>query len=354
MIGEKIRRFLMAEIIHTLGDSTIDNLFWMLKNTDLETAKSRTVEGLLRGKGHTVESHAYDGFTTDSVLKGDRIGSVLPNWPEKIPYMKEKAPDQTFIEPLKELQQKISEKPEDTHYVVISVGGNDFRVNLANPWRLIRDIPQIQKRHLEIVERVKNLEGRNIKPILMLQYRTDANNDPYLIYTVFGVIGTIAIATHLTCIAVLTSPLWILTGQVSALAGGVTTLAGAIGLYGSRKIIPLSVTKNVLCGQKIGMTVIGELIQSFYQPILKQAKEDCIPVLDLTNTFNPYAPLYDCGIEPNEKGAKRIADGIDHILRNHNFSGESRLYAKRSGCVYKGVPNPDPSKWRVTYPIKAA
>ncbi len=343
----------MTGYIHTLADSTLDNLYWMLLNANKQAAKKNSVEGQLRQKGHTVISHAYDGFTTQSVLGQDHIGAVLPSGAAKDAYMKEKATHGHLVSPLKDLQKKISEKPNATHYVAISVGGNDFRVNLHNRWRLIRDIPQIQKRYLQIVEKVKNLQGRDIRPLLIFQYRTDANQDPYLIYSVLGILGTVAVVTHLTCFALLTAPIWILAGKVSALTGGLITLAGAVGLYGSKKIVPLSVTKNVLLGRKISMSMLGGMLESFYRPILKLAKKERIPILDLSNTFNPYKNLYTCGIEPNEAGGKLIADGIDHIVSKHDFSGESVLYSKKDEkSGFMGKANRNASDWQVVYPSR--
>lgn len=341
----------MTKYIHTLGDSTLDTLYWMLRNGDTQTAKKHSVEGKLREHGHNVISHAYDGFTTRSILGKDSIGAVLPSDHAKRIYMKEKAANGISISPLEELQKKISEKPHESHYVAISVGGNDFRVNLHNPWRLIRDISQIQNRYLQIVEKVKNLQGDDIQPLLILQYRTDANHDPYRIYSVFGILGSIAVATHLVCLALLTAPIWLLAGKVSAIVGALVTLAGAIGLYGSQKIVPLSVTKNVLLGKKISMSMLGGMLESFYQPILNRAKKDRIPILDLPNTFNPYEKLYECGIEPNAKGGKLIADGIHHIVTQHDFSKESILYSKPSGkSEFTGAANRNSSEWKVAYP----
>lgn len=339
--------------IQTLGDSSLDNLYWMiLKGYDLNTAKKLSVEGQLREMGHHVFSHAYDGFTTHSVLGKDRIGAVLPRGQAYQVYMREKAANGLDVTPLEELQQKISEKPDDIHYVAISVGGNDFRVNLGRPWSLIRDIPQIQARHAEIVDKVKGLQGRNIRPILIFQYRTDANHDPYLIYTVFGILGAVAVATHLICIALIATSLVILGAQISLIAGGVIGLIGAAGLYVSHKIIPLSVTKNVLKGNSIGVSTISALMESFYQPMLAKAKKENIPILDLPNTFNPHEKLYESGIEPNAAGGKLIAEGIDHIVKHHDFSGESKLYSKPSGSSeYVGIGHA--SDWKVALPTKA-
>lgn len=338
----------MPIYLHTLGDSTIDNLYWMLKNADLCTAKSRSVEGILREKGHNVVSHAYDGFTTRSVLESDQIGAVLPRGPEYEIYMRQKAANGDEVSPFDELRKKVLGRPNSTHYVAISVGGNDFRVNLYKPWRILQDISQIQSRYAQIVEKVKGLEGRHIQPLLIFQYRTDANHDPYSIYTVFKILGVIAVAVHLVCFALLTAPIWILLGNVSAQIGGLITAAGAIGLYIGRKIAPLSVTKNVLLGKGIGMSMLGGMMESFYQPILTLAKEHRIPILDLANTFDPYDNLYESGIEPNENGGRLIAEGIDHIVNQHDYSGESVIYSKPSGSSeFVGAANQNASDWRV-------
>jgi len=334
----------MAQI-QTIGDSTLDNLYWMIKIGDLASGKRNCVEGLLRQKGHVVSSHAYDGFTTRSVLGGGWIGGVLPDdIPAYSLYMKEKAPNGEVAYPIADLQKKISENPHVTHYVVISVGGNDFRVNLFNPWRLISDIGQIQRRYWQIVRRITSLEGR-IKPIFVFQYLTDANKDYYGIYTIFGLIGSIAVMVHLSCIALLTAPVWAIAGSISPLAAGIATSFGGLGLFGSHQIIPLSVTKKVLEGNRFSLSLITEMMQRFYQPMLEIAKQDNIPILDLPNTFDPFAPLYESGIEPNERGGQLIADGIDHIVTHHDFNGVSKLYSKR-GEEYSGAEN-EPAEWEV-------
>ncbi len=368
-----------SQYVHTLGDSTLDNLFWMLDDAKVEKlyrslssedrwesfvdqadplvqeAKQRSVEGKLREEGHQVFSHAYDGFTTESVLGSDRIGAVLGDGPTSELYNDAKYPPGTSsgrwesvsVSPLEELEKKVSEHPDATHYIALSVGGNDFRVNLGNPWRLIRDITQVQQRYLQIVDKIKKLPG-NIKPLLIFQYRTDAKNDPYYIYTLFKILGTVAVVTHIASFALLTAPVWILAGKVSALTGGILTVVGAIVLYGSKKVAPLSVTKNILLGKGISMSMFGGMLESFYRPIINHAKAKQIPILDLPSTFNPHKRLYTCGIEPNEEGGALIAEGIDHIVRNHDFSEGSVLYSKADGkASYSGVANQGSSAWKV-------
>ena len=102
------------------------------------------------------------------------------------------------------------------------------------------------------------------------------------------------------------------------------------------------------------MSMIGGMLESFYQPILNQAKKDRIPILDLPNTFNPFENLYTCGIEPNEEGGALIADGIDHIVTEHDFSKESILYAKPNGASkFVGIKNQKPSNWQIAYPSRS-
>nr|NGX32937.1 hypothetical protein [Candidatus Anoxychlamydiales bacterium] len=303
--------------VHTLGDSTLDNLYWRLGETpSLTDAKSTSVEGRLKsilGRGFEVISHAFDGFTTRSILNGSNIGTVLPRDRIAFPsYIAEKAPKERFIKPLEALQKEVSKDSNAYHYVVLSVAGNDFRENLLNPIRFVKDISSIQKRYLQIVEKIKSLKGRNIRPLLMLQYRTDAKNDLYRIYTVLKIIGVAALVMQIGCFALLTAPIWVTIGKISALVGGLVFAGGALGLYLNKRLLPLLALKDILIGKKISMLFMDTLLQSFYRPILQQAKKDKIPILDLSNTFNPYKDLYDHGIEPGKQGAELIAEGIAH------------------------------------------
>lgn len=347
--------------VHTLGDSTLDNLFWMLQTNDLETAKASSVEGQLQTRltnaqgscTWKINSLAYDGFTTTSLLDGAPIGAVLPNTAEKPLYIQEK--NQHEIPnafPVRELENRVIDQKDKTHYVVLSVGGNDFRENLSTPppWRLLTEISNVQKRYLEIVQRIISLKdlGYDVRPILMFQYRTDANTDPYLIYPIFQAMGTIALAVHTVCLALLTAPLWIAAAKISLFTGIVALSAGALGLYFSHKVIPLSVTKDVLLGRKVSQAVFAALIHTFYKPILEQAQKNQLPILDLPNTFDPYKKLYTSGIEPNVQGGDLIAEGIGHIIASHDFNGPSKLYSKpASSSSYIEKTNEDPSSWQV-------
>lgn len=334
----------MAITVDFLGDSILDTEYW--------TGKKDSVAGKLQEKGVRVFNHAYDGFTTHSVLKGDWIGAVLPRRDRYAAYMKERAPNGTWVQPLAELQKRITEHPDVRHHIGVSVMGNDFRVNLRSPWALIKEIPQIQARYMQIIEKVKGLQGRDIKPILIFQYRTDAKNDmPYFIYTTFGVIGAIAVAVHLVCIALIASPILFFTGYLSGTVAGILCATGALSLFYSQKVVPLTVTKDVLLGNRPSMALVSRLMERFYEPILAMANKERLPILDLPNTFNPYRDLYECNIEPNANGGQLIADGIHHIATKHDFAGESKLYAKPDGqAEYSAKPNV--GDWKVSMPSK--
>ncbi|MGD2169405.1 MAG: hypothetical protein PVI40_04100 [Chlamydiota bacterium] len=341
--------------VHTLGDSTLDNLYWLLKGdgSNLQEAIGNSTEGQIQeklGDQYQVVSHAYDGFTTEDVLglRLRNVGSVLPPWGIKFQtYINHKCPSvHRRVHPLKQLEKKLPH--EGKHYVVISVGGNDFRENLTNPFRLIKDISKVQSRYLQIVENVQGLStgNRQVYPILMFQYRTDANHDVYSIYKLFGVVGTVAFAVNTLCTALIAAPA-VQVSSISKVSKAVCSAIGSFGLYLSNKVVPLSVSRDIVSLKKPSMSLFGALLQKFYQPMLAKAREDRIPVLDLPNTFNPYENLYISGIEPSEKGSKLIAEGVAHIVQNHDFEGSSRIYAKRDEN-YTSLPIT--RGWTVKYP----
>jgi hypothetical protein len=375
----KIKKGKIMIYFHTIGDSTLDNFWWMLNQdgSNATEAKEASVEGLLEeklNKNHTssshyeVVSHAYDGFTTSDVRWGGKVGEVLGiqeiqkghSVSEKeIAYLRNRSidPNSTsyWASPLHDLKTFASEKSDSTHYVVMSVGGNDFRERLLDPIGMLRDIPNIQSRYLEVLEEVNSLKDKNVRPILMFQYRVDANNDrPYRIYQILTVIGSIAMAIHLLSMAIITASVVLLAAhKISLFAGIAFAVIGTASLFLSSRIVPLKVIKGVLSGQEVGMTTLGALMETFYRPILAQAKKDNLPILDLPNTFNPYEDLYLAGIEPGKEGGKLIAEGIDYVVKNHDFESESMIYSKRnSDEEYSASKNSDPAAWRVDYPSK--
>jgi hypothetical protein len=346
--------------VHTLGDSTLDNCYWTINEdgSNAEQAKETSVEGQLQstlGAQYKVESRAYDGFTTKSVLGMDEVGRVFTKKGERLDaYIQAKLGStlaERSIRPLDMLTTDISKQKYAVHYVVISVGGNDFRENLLNPLKLLRDVPQIQKRYLDIVDRVKKIEG-DIRPILMFQYRTDARagKDPYRIYTILKIAGGLAVTLQTGClltIAALGAALG--RGKIAGFAGGIFMTLAATLFVASRSIVPLRVTVGILKGQDAGMAMIGGLMEKFYKPILEKAQKGNIPILDLPNSFNPYEhePLYISGIEPSERGGYLIANGLSHIITYHDYNSSGKIYTC-DGDEKQIFP----SQWRVKYPSK--
>lgn len=111
---------------------------------------------------------------------------VFRGFNERNEYLKaRKKKESQGVAPLQTLRAKINEDQSATHYVVISVGGNDFRVKLARPWTLLGEIFVVQKRYLQILDRVKGMVDQNVVPTLMFQYRIDSKDQFYHIYKIF-------------------------------------------------------------------------------------------------------------------------------------------------------------------------
>jgi hypothetical protein len=361
--------------VHTLGDSTLDNLYWMLnsKGSNETQANNDSVEGQLQKRLNTeslstyqVVSHAYDGFTTSSVLEGDDVGRVLsirsgvsPIMGNKKAYLKGKSIDLTskkyHVHPLNDLKAFVEKNPTATHYVVISVGGNDFRERLSNPIAMLREIPHIHERYLQILKEIKTLKDRDVRPILMLQYRLNVHDDRYYIYTILKVIGLFFSALHsLGLLGIGFSAAALVAKKIQQRIGLVFLIISSAVLALSHRIIPLKVTKGVLMGQQVSMAALGGLMETFYRPLLAQAKAEGIPILDLPNTFNPNdSSLYIAQIEPSQEGSKLIAEGIDNIIKRHDFTNSrSVMYSKRDSDE-RFIPfEPESGGWSVAYPAK--
>jgi len=353
----------MGFFVHTFGDSTLDNYWWMSANHGHDEAKKNSVEGQIVEKlnqdsstNYELISHAYDGFTTESVLVGGKVGSALGIFPGKknqdqAAYLKNRNIDPSSKEysaiPLRDFSTFFSKHKNETHYVVLSVGGNDFRERLANPLALLFEISKVQKRYLEILDHFKN---KNIRPILMFQYRLDTNNDDhYKIYKTMKRVGVAAIAARVLSVLGFGVSLIYTSSRKIQLRSGLLFAAIAGLVFMISKQLSAKVLKGFLNGQKIDMTTLGALMETVYRPILERAKKDRLPILDLPNTFNPYnTELYIMQIEPSIKGGALIAEGLDHIIKNHDFQSESKIYSK-SNTLFTGSSNPG-SNWEVSYP----
>ncbi|MDP1879825.1 MAG: hypothetical protein Q8K60_02655 [Parachlamydiaceae bacterium] len=369
-----------ANFVHLIGDSTLDNIWHHQKNKgsrenpdfDINDAKIASVEGKLHQafkqnnskNKYKIINHAYDGFTTTSVLNGDYVGRVFfgIHWTELasrkdnhkfIAYQSDKKNIKDIrqkVQPLESLKESIENHKEDNHYVVLSVGGNDFRKNLFNPVQLFRNIFTVQKRYLEIVSKIQEMKSDNIKPILMFQYRTDANSDSNKIYKILKVVGVLAATIQtLSFAAIAIAGVKWHHGNFTKNTSLKIILLSLSLLYGTTRFVPLKNIKNILLGRHIGVSTFGCLLEKLYQPMLEKAKKDQIPVLDLSNSFNPFDNLlYTQSIEPNEKGSELIANGISYIVKDYeNFKGKTVIHSDIGEYKIRSII---PKKWEVAYP----
>jgi hypothetical protein len=58
--------------------------------------------------------------------------------------------------------------------------------------------------------------------------------------------------------------------------------------------------------------------------------------------------LYIAQIEPSQKGGALIAEGIDHIIKHHDFSSStSMIYSKKGDNPFAAVENQGAGSWSV-------
>lgn len=309
--------------VHLLGDSTLDNVYWLIGNdsSSIPSAQEGCVKGQLAtqlGEHYQVEDESYDGFTTTNVLHGGQVGEVLRYNTNYLTARLGKKSSE-FANPLENLKRKVSSSSDATHYVVISVGGNDFRVLLLQPWKLLAEIPHVQERYMEIVRQIQAIKG-DIRPIFMFQYRTDVRSRPYCICTILGVLGYIAAAINTLAVGTLFYSAFQLTkNRVSTAVGIGKMFVAAAFLYLSHRQLSVRVTKEIFTGKQAGLAVFGAAMERLYQPMIKKAKEDNIPILDLPNLFNPMDPtLYKCEIEPSREGGRFIAEQLAGIIKGYD------------------------------------
>lgn len=342
----------MSGTVYLLGDSTLDNLFWLEKSED--AIENQLTEGL-KSHDYKVENLAYDGFTTQDVLTGGEIGEVLPKGGHYYKaYLEQRGSGK--IKPLEKLKERVSEDQQrvtkdlkQTSFVVLSVGGNDFRVNLMNPLKLVSSISEIQKRYFQIIDQLQDLKSKNVKPILMFQYRTDAaGSDPYKVYLMTGLIGVVCTVMQVAALFLFSS-LAFSPFPLSWFRFSGVCLSPFLFFLGHR-FAPI---EQAIFTKKLSMVVVSRLMESFYSPILERARKEKIPILDLPNTFNPYDKLYKAGIEPNKRGGKLIASGIKRIVLSYAHDDPSCLYFSKSGPDgFEKIEN-GLGGWKVALPSEA-
>lgn len=71
-----------------------------------------------------------------------------------------------------------------------------------------------------------------------------------------------------------------------------------------------------------------------------------IPFIDLPNTFDYRDDsLYKMQIEPSNKGGKKIAKLIKHVVESHDFNGISKFYSQTSSGKIHVCDNDGSKNW---------
>jgi hypothetical protein len=285
------------------GDSSIDNYHWV--------KKGETLEEKLKLKLGEAQVHnlAVDGFTTTNVLNGGSRGKAV----------RDDKHQPGHYNPFNELK-----KVENPTHILVSVGGNNVREYLqslimATPKQreasLARILTEIKDDYIQIIDKLKE-EKPGAKPIIMLQYTPLLAQDIYSIYYLMDILRhNKTIEKNLS----------------SAFDYGLYKLFGFI-----RESSQINAVKK-----------LHEIMATVYQPILKYAKEQNIPVIDLASTLDYNdKDFYQCQIEPSNQGSSAIADVVMHVIENHDFTSESKTYS-RPGCNTGDILEmPTSEKWQ--------
>lgn len=289
-----------------IGDSTLDNRIWVdglfatfIKSRlgiDRDSADERVskyqnsffkpalsvIENLkMILPDYKIHDYTNDGFTTTDVLKGNARDKVFGTG-NFLPF-----PD-TFFEPLKEAEKDIKK----SQYVIVSVGGNNFREFLQSVQQIPAEFRNISiksgfegvfqtllKEYVEIVQKIRAMNP-DAKIILMTQYYPSALQNNYKIYEFMHELGKIL---------------------------------------------------NIGGPSHDAMTVIHNIVQKTYAKAFEQlANDKNIIVADITSSLNPYdKDNHVSQIEPSGLGGQRIAMMLQYLMTNSKVA---------SGNSYRFLP----------------
>ncbi|MES2217613.1 MAG: SGNH/GDSL hydrolase family protein [Pseudomonadota bacterium] len=263
------------QIITLLGDSTIDNKFWV--NELFGAPQLSVVENLIEMlPEHVIHDYSRDGFTTQDVLNGAYEDKVLA-------IKKYSLYPHEFLQPLKLAEESIKK----SQYVIVSVGGNNVREFLMEAGNLedwlrsdfINDnfekmLAKLRNEYVEIVHRIRTLNN-SARIILMTQYYPSESQHDYKIYQFMQELG---------------------------------------------EILDFGVSSNNC------MTVIHEIMKMIYNNIFERIPTENLVVADITSSLNLYDDTnYVCQIEPSGSGGKKIAQMLKFMVSSHIVS-DSKIY----------------------------
>jgi multisubunit Na+/H+ antiporter MnhG subunit len=221
------------------------------------------------------------------------------------------------------LETEIQKHSDAKHYVVVSVGGNDFRNPLLlSPWNFLHKISTVQSNYLQILGQVQAIQGRNVVPILMFQYRTNFQDDGYKIYATFKRFGLVMAKLNICAMGLIgyAAYSWC-AGKVSRTVGLGGVFLGGVFLYLSHRQLSIRFMVDMVT-EDTGLVVFQTLLNRFYAPIIARAGRDQIPIIQSNETLDPNrSEHYINSIEPSEEGGKVIAQKIAEVIRSNLTKG---------------------------------
>merc|ERR1712137_46148 len=217
-----------------------------------------------------ITNYAADGFTTKNVLKG---AYPMLSFNRRVPVDPYPTKFNDKFHPLDEVEKLHKTSP--VSHIVLSVGGNDIRVVLHSPEKILSSMSEFTQNYQQILERLLKITP-NV--IIMMQYRPSLYQD------------------------------------------------AVYGIYGQLQRSPMGVGD--------GMQKMNQLFSLLYPSVLEAARKYSLPLIDLSNTFEPrFSKLFCSQIEPSAYGSSLIAQLIAHTFTKHQWpSTQSCFY---SCCSYQ-------------------
>lgn len=335
----------VSTYVHLIGGSNFDD--HLMKEGQFVTKLTEKLGAYVQ-----VQNHAYEGFTTRSILEGGEVGKDLPTkdldqqtkkqayWKSR--YIEEEKYDaKPQAQPLELLKVGVINQADATHYVVIDVGADDIEGYWNHPTTFL-DIRNLPSRVVEIVEKVVAISDK-IKPILVVHPRPDFNDN---FTRVMGHVARAAAGLNVLAMVTFTASAFLsVTNRVSRVKGAVVCLAVAGVFHLLRtNIAPLKVTMQFR--GDIALRMIDSIWERLYRPILCHAKTENFHILDLASSHSFYEEF------STSKNKKMIIDGIYEVLNGDQKSLQGPKIITLVNGKYQWVVNEHPETWTPTIVVK--
>ncbi len=283
--------------IALLGDSTLDNGYWVEKETAYSSktynVTHQTAVGLAnkaQAGSYEIANFAVDGATTTDLLNSCFLDKVLPS--------DEDHPN----EPVDQLKSAMKWQPDT---VVLSVGGNNYREALASTLRQHLNFPQLLLRITPEDAKLHIYDAfQNVKRKLLREYKLIIDK---LVVDNINLNRIVLLSQYYPAVTELT-PYFIYTGF--------SHLARADG------------------EGKPAFTAVEETMNELYREVLSYAstKNKEIVFVDMTSSLNPLGGNHSLQIEPNEQGSKIMGQLIAHAI-DYQFAALEEKAIKQPSVV---------------------